>query len=91
MPITESLGRRRLREIDPLSSTGRRLLSSGHVTLCYANGRIEQATIQDVLDRLDSIARHDRAVHPDLQPWTSHHDRVLESIKCERVRLKDSH
>ena len=91
MPITEMLGRRRLREIDPLTTTGRRLLASGRVTLCYGNGRIERATIQDVLDRLLSITAQRRAAHPDLQPWASHHDRILESIERERNRLKAAH
>lgn len=91
MPITETLGRRRLREIDPHSATGKRLLASGQVILCYGDGRMERAPIQDVLDRLLSIARRDRAVHPDLRTWTSHHDRVLESIERERIKLKADH
>lgn len=91
MPITEMLGRRRLREIDPHSTTGRRLLSSGRVTLCFENGRIERAPIEDVLDRLASIARGSRAAHPDLQPWASHHDRVLSAIARVRDRLKARH
>lgn len=91
MPITEMLGRRRLREIDPHSATGRRLLASGQVTLCYGNGRIERATIQDVLERLLSMTRKDRNAHPDVDSWTSHHDQILESIERERIKLKAAH
>lgn len=92
LPITESLGRRHLREIDPLSSQGRDLLRRGRVTLCYEDGsRVETAPIQEVLDRMLSLTRRRRDTHPELQRWTRHHDRVLRSINRMKTRLKPSH
>ena len=92
LPIAESLGRRHLRDIDPLSSQGRILLLAGRVTLCYEDGnRVEAAPIQEVLDRMLSVTQQRRDVYPDLQRWTRHHDLVLRSINRMKSKLKTSH
>ncbi|MFQ5700238.1 MAG: hypothetical protein ACE5HU_00150 [Acidobacteriota bacterium] len=90
LPITETLGRRRLREIDPLSAEGRRLLAQGHVRLCYEDGlRFETLPIRDVLDRLDAATRRSRgAYEPQVRPWIDHHDKILRSIGNMKKKLK---
>ncbi len=81
MPIVETLGRRQIREIDPLSSDGRRLLADGHVTLCWEDGqRVEARPVVDVLDTLQSSARSRRDSGPGIPGWTVHHNRVIRSI-----------
>ena len=81
MPIVESIGRRQLREIDPLSREGRALLVSARVTLWHDDGaRREQIGIAEVLDRQATRARSLRAEHPDAPGCTRHHDRTLRSI-----------
>src|SRR5262245_66252985 len=75
LPIIETLGRRMLREIDPMSSEGRSLLDEGKVTLWYDDGaRVETAPIQQVLDRLRSTIRARRDVYAKVPRWTAHHD-----------------
>src|SRR5262245_1251361 len=80
-PITECLGRRLLREIDPLSSEGRSLLSSGRVMLWHEDGaRREAVSIAEALDRQASRARTLGLTYPDLPEWTTHHDEMVRRI-----------
>src|SRR2546426_6023171 len=89
LPIIETLGRRVLREIDPLSSEGRSLLDAGRVTLWYDDGaRVETAPIQQVLDRLRSAVRVRRDAYPKVPRWTAHHDKLLKSIGRMKRSLK---
>lgn len=82
MPIVETLGRRQLREIDPLSVEGRDLLMSGDVTLCTDDGaRVETAPIGDVLARLRTTTQVRRNAYPELPRWTQHHDLLLRNIR----------
>jgi hypothetical protein len=87
MPIMETLGRRLLREIDPLSREGRALLGSGCVDLWHDDGaRHETIAIGDLLDRKAAQARARRGEHPELPGWTEHHDRLLRRItRMKRV------
>jgi hypothetical protein len=88
-PIVETLGRRVLREIDPLSSEGRSLLDAGKVTLWFDDGaRAEMAPIQVVLDKLQSAVRQRRDVYPEMPRWTAHHDQLLKSIGRMKRTLK---
>ncbi|HKY31315.1 MAG TPA: hypothetical protein VJV23_02180 [Candidatus Polarisedimenticolia bacterium] len=92
LPIHETLGRRHLRDIEPLSAEGRRLLSAGRVTLWYEDGsRAEAAPIRDVLDRIASRAAERRGDYPQVQAWTDHHDRVLRSIGRMKKVMKRGH
>lgn len=81
LPIQELIGRRLLREIDPLCIEGRQLLIDGRVSLHAANGTpIRQRRIDEILDRLLTLTRHRREAYPQFDSWTRHHDRMLESI-----------
>jgi len=81
MPIVETLGRRMIREIDPLSSDGRRLLADGRVALCWEDGlRFATRPVVDVLETLQSSARSRRDSGPAVPGWTVHHNRVIRSI-----------
>jgi hypothetical protein len=81
LPIVEAIGRRQLREIEPLSREGRALLVSGRVTLWHDDGaRRERIGIAEVLERQATRARALRAEHPDAPGCTQHHDRTLRSI-----------
>ncbi len=92
LPIVERLGRRQVREIDPLSSRGRELLASGSVTLLYDGGeRAEALAIDALLERLCERARGRRDAYPGLAQWTTHHDGVLRSLARMRRRLKSGH
>lgn len=92
LPIVEKLGRRVLREIDPLSSEGRSLLDSGRVTLWYDDGAsVETAPIQQVLDHLRSAVLVRRDAYPKVPRWTDHHDQVLKSIGRMKRTLKPRH
>ena len=87
-PITETLGRRLIREIDPLSHDGRALLIGGRVTLFYDDGaRVERAAIGTILDRMLETARLKRAEFPEIPQWTAHHDHLLESLTRMKRRL----
>jgi hypothetical protein len=90
LPIVESLGKRQLREIDPLSVEGRQLLANGRVRLCYEDGRcVEAVPIQDVLERLDSVTRLQRGAYPShVKGWTRHHDRMLRHIGRMKRKLR---
>src|SRR5678816_1344714 len=80
-PIVETIGRRVLREIDPLSAEGRSLLDAGRVTLWFDDGaRAETAPIQKILDELQSTVRQRRDAYPGMPRWTDHHDQLLKSI-----------
>lgn len=80
-PITERIGVRLIRQIEPLSAEGRALLSAGRVMLWHEDGaRAEAMPIGEVLDRLVDETRRLRAAHPRVSGWTSHHDRVLRRI-----------
>lgn len=88
-PITETLGRRQIREIDPLSIEGRQLLAAGRVTLWFDNGaRVETRPIHDVLEALDAATRARRRACPRLRSWTVPHDRILERIGQMKKILK---
>lgn len=88
LPIVETIGRRQIREIDPVSSEGRSLLSGGHVTLWYEDGaRTDTLPIDDVLDRLLDLTARRRDALPHLKSWTSPHDRTLKSIRRMRKIL----
>ena len=81
LPIVETLGRRVIREIDPLSADGRRLLAEGLVTLCWEDGlRSETRPVVDVLDTIQSRTRSLRDSGPGTPGWTVHHNRVIRSI-----------
>ena len=87
-PITERIGVRVIRQIEPLSAEGRALLSAGRVTLWHDDGaRAEARPIGEVLDRLLLETRRLRAAHPRISGWTSHHDRVLRRIGRMRKAL----
>ena len=89
LPIIETLGRRVIREIDPMSVEGRTLLGEGQVALWSDDGaRVEVAPIQQVLDRMRTAVREKREAYPDLPAWTSHHDQVLKSIGRMKRTLK---
>jgi len=89
MPIVETLGRRLIREIDPLSANGRRLLGDGRVTLCWEDGvRMEARPVADVLDTLQTNARTQRDAGPSHQAWMLHHNRVIRSIGRMKRILK---
>ncbi len=89
LPITRMVGRRIIGEIDPLSSEGRRLLRTGRVTLCFADGtRIQTASIQSVLAGMESSVRAHRDGGPGVSDWKRHHDRVLRSIGRMKRRLR---
>jgi len=89
MPIVETLGRRLIREVDPLSAKGRRLLGDGEVTLCWEDGvRMEARPVADVLDTLQTNARTQRDAGPPHQAWTLHHNRVIRSIGRMKRILK---
>src|SRR5438093_2853868 len=89
LPIVEKLGRRVLREIDPLSPEGRSLLDSGRVTLWYDDGAcVDTAPIQEVLDRLRSVVLRRRDAYPKVPRWTAHHDQILKSIRRMKRTLK---
>ena len=91
-PIVETLGRRVLREIDPLSAEGRSLLDAGKVTLWIDDGaRAEAAPIQKILDELQSAVRQRRDVYPEIPRWTAHHDQLLKSIRRMKRTLKPRH
>lgn len=91
MPIMETLGRRHLREIDPLSREGRALLKSGRVTLWHDDGaRHDTIGIGTLLDRQAARAKALRAEHPELPGWTEHHDRMLRSITRMKRTLTTS-
>ena len=92
LPIVETLGRRVIREIDPLSALGRTLLDSGRVTLWYDDGaRVETAPIQTVLDRLRSSVLRSRSTYSKVPRWTTHHDELLKSIGRMKRTLKPRH
>jgi len=81
LPIVETLGRRVIREIDPLSTDGRRLLAEGLVTLCWEDGlRSETRPVVDVLETIQSRTRSLRDSGPGIPGWTVHHNRVIRSI-----------
>ncbi|HEY3176468.1 MAG TPA: hypothetical protein VGK94_12000 [Candidatus Polarisedimenticolia bacterium] len=89
LPITATVGRRLVAEIDPLSREGRELLTTGVVKLYYDDGaRAEKAPIQEILDRLRSGVKGRRDAHADLPGWAAHHDRVLRSIGRMKRTLK---
>jgi hypothetical protein len=89
LPITATVGRHLVAEIDPLSHEGRHLLTSGFVTLCYEDGaRAEKVPIQMVLDRLSSSLKSRRDAYPTLPGWAVHHDQVLRSIGRMKKSLK---
>lgn len=89
LPITATIGRRLVAEIDPFSHEGRELLTTGVVTLYYDDGaRAEKAPIQEILDHLISRVKSRRDAHPKLPGWAAHHDRVLRSIGRMRKTLK---
>lgn len=84
--ISESVGRRRLRRIDPASREGRRLLNQGAVQLWRDPLReAEQAPVQKVLDRLRDDVRQDCSRHPDDARWTDHCEQRLASIERWRA------
>ena len=91
LPIIESLGRRQIREIDPLTVEGRRLLNDGRVRLCWEDGRrVDAMPVKDLLDRLlaETRTRQD-SVPAGSVAWTLHHDRMLRRIGRMK-RLLDS-
>lgn len=88
LPITGSLGRKLLREIDPFSREGRRLLRAGRVSLCFNDGaRRMTASIQSILAGMESSLRAQRDAGPGVVDWRSHHDRMLRSIGRMKRRL----
>jgi len=92
LTITQTCGRRLIREIDPLSSHGRSLLAAGQVTLFYDDGRrVQTAPIDDVLGHMESAARVRRDAYPHVSEWTSHHDQVVKSIVRMKRRLDPQH
>ncbi|MBI3448343.1 MAG: hypothetical protein HY049_05435 [Acidobacteria bacterium] len=53
LPITESIGRRVLREIDPAGREGRELLASGTVTLWTSDGkRHQKLKVAEILTKM---------------------------------------
>ncbi len=90
LPILETVGRRQIREIDPLSAEGRRLLAQGCVHLRWADGRQAGAVPVDrVLEEIDARTRARRALYPgDAPRWTDHHDDLLRRIGSARRRLR---
>ena len=87
LPIVESLGKKQLREIDPISSEGRKLLQAGRVRLCYDDGRrVEAIPILDALEHLDHSTRL-RRNESGVSAWSTHHDRILESIDRMKKKL----
>jgi len=92
LPIVETLGRRLIREIDPVSVEGRSLLDSGRVTLWFNDGAsVRMAPIQQVLDQIHSEARRRREAYPGMPSWTAHHDKVLKSIGRAQRTYKSRH
>lgn len=88
MPIIETLGRRQLREIDPLSREGRELLGAGRVDLWHDDGaRHGTIRIGELLDQKAAQARARLGEHRELPGWAEHHDRVLRSITRMRKML----
>jgi hypothetical protein len=88
MPIMETLGRRQLREIDPLSREGRALLGSGRVDLWHDDGARHGAMrIGELLDLKAAQTRARLVEHPELPGWAEHHDRLLRSITRMRKVL----
>lgn len=89
LPIIESLGRRHLREIDPLGAEGRRLLATGRVTLWYEDGaRVATRPIAGVLDEMEAAAMAKRKVHPHDAGWTAHYERLASLIGAMKRRLR---
>ena len=89
MPITQNLGRRRLREIDPLSAEGRRLLKAGRVRLVVDDGaRTLTDSILSVLTEMETTVRAHRDAGPGLVDWRGHFDRVLRNIGRMKRRLR---
>ena len=73
LPITESIGRRVLREIDPDSREGHALLKSGKVTLWVEDGHIPRRVPADqILSEMKQRLDERRAEHPRNKAWTSH-------------------
>jgi len=92
LPIVETMGRRLIREIDPMSAEGRNLLDTGMVTLWFDDGAsVMTAPIQQVLARIQTSVRQRRDAYPGISRWTAHHDEVLRSIGRVKRTLRSRH
>ncbi|MFQ5670850.1 MAG: hypothetical protein ACE5HD_10100 [Acidobacteriota bacterium] len=81
-PISEIIGRRRMRLIPPDSPEGKRLLRSGRVTIVVRDGRrFSGVAIVEVFDRLageiEQKARDPRTDHRAVESLTRLHDVLL--------------
>jgi hypothetical protein len=88
LPITESIGRRLLRQIEPEGREGRELLNAGKVTLWTPDGRRFQ---NYPVDRLLRAMREDlksrAARNPRDRRWGAHLREVARSISRSRDRI----
>lgn len=67
-PISEMLGRRRVRAIDPRSREGRKLLRSGQVTIQVRDGRcFSGMPVIEIFDRLVADVRREE-IDPSTDP-----------------------
>ena len=84
-PISEIIGRRRVRQIDPDSAEGKRLLQTGRVTILAREGqRFSGTPIVKVFDHLASEVSRE-VKDPDTDPRAVHElTQLLDTIQRQR-------
>jgi hypothetical protein len=88
LPITESIGRRVIRVIDPEGREGRLLLSAGKVTLWSSDGRkLPRLPVDQLLHRMQADLKEKLSEHPRDRRWEEHFRGLARSVSRSRSRL----
>jgi hypothetical protein len=88
MPITETIGRRTIRDIDPESREGREMLQSGEVTLWSDEGRrIGKVPLSDLLSDMEAALNVRKRRHSEIPRWRRHHADMARSISRSKKAL----
>src|SRR6266850_5598496 len=88
LPITETIGRRLLREIDPEGREGRSLLTSGRVTLWTPDGkRYRNHPVDRLLRSMREDLKSRLSKHPRDRKFGAHLKEVARSLSRSRDRI----